>query len=100
MSLGFTSLTRQANKLSQRKYALNLLQEIGLVDCKPASSPLEVRPKFRYTNSPMLEDVNCYQQLPRKMIYATTTSYDITCDVNILSHLMHKPSMVHWEGKL
>ena len=27
--------------LSQRKYALDLLQETGLLGCKPATSPLE-----------------------------------------------------------
>ena len=32
--------------LSQRKYALDLLQETGLLGCKLATSPLEARPKF------------------------------------------------------
>ena len=46
--------------LSQRKYALDLLQETGLLGCKPAISSLEARPKFWDTDSSIMTDVNHY----------------------------------------
>ena len=46
--------------LSQRKYALDLLQETGLLGCKPATSPLEAQPKFWDTDSPVMADANRY----------------------------------------
>ena len=77
--------TYQSGKLalSQRKYALDLLQEMGLLGCKPATSPLEARPKF--WESPMMADANRYQRLFGKLIYPTITRPDITYVVIVLS---------------
>ena len=71
--------------LSQRKYALDLLQETGLLGCKPATSPLEAQPKFWDTNSPMMADANRYRHLLGKLIYLTVTCPDITYFVSVLS---------------
>ena len=71
--------------LSQRKYALDLLQETGLLGCKPATSPLEAQPKFWNTDSPMMADANCYRRLLGKLIYLTVTHPYITYDVSVLS---------------
>ena len=86
--------------LSQRKYALDLLQETGLLGCKPTTSPLEARPKFWDTDSPIMADTNHYRRLLEKLIYITVTRPDITYDVSVLSQFMHEPWMVHWEGVL
>ena len=86
--------------LSQRKYALDLLQETGLLGCKPATSPLEARPTFWETNSPIMADANCYRRLLGKLIYLTVTRPDITYAVSVLNQFMHEPCMVHWDGAL
>ena len=86
--------------LSQRKYAWDLLQEMGLLGCKPATSPLEARPKFWDTDSPMMADANRYRRLLRKLIHLIVTRPDITYDVSVLSQFMHEPRMLHWEGAL
>ena len=86
--------------LSQRKYALDLLQEKGLLRCKLATSPLEARPKFWDTDSPIMADTNCYRCLLGKLIYLTDTHPDITYVVSVFSQFMHEPHMVHWEGAL
>ena len=54
--------------LSRRKYALDILQETGLVGCKLATSPLEARPKFWDTESPMMANANRYRRLLGKLI--------------------------------
>ena len=71
--------------LSQRKYALDLLQETRLLGCKPATSPLEARPLFWDTDSPMMADVNRYRHLLGKLIYLKVTRPDITYVVSVLS---------------
>ena len=71
--------------LSQRKYALDLLQEMGLLGCKPATSLLEARPKFWDTDSPMMADANRYRRLFGKLIFLTVTRPDITYAVSVLS---------------
>ena len=32
--------------LSQRKYALNILEEIGMLDCKPINTPMDLNVKL------------------------------------------------------
>ena len=86
--------------LSQRKYALDLLQETRLLGCKPATSPLEARPKFWDTDSPMMAYANYYRHLLGKLIYLKVTHPNITYIVSVLSQFMHEPRMVHWEGAL
>ena len=71
--------------LSQREYALDLLQETGLPGCKSTTSPLEARPKFWDTDSPMMADANYYRRLLGKLIYLTVTPPDITYVVSVLS---------------
>ena len=36
--------------LSQRKYTLDLLKEIGMLECKPAGTPMEVNVDLWYDN--------------------------------------------------
>ena len=71
--------------LSQRKYALDLLQKTILLGCKLATSPLEARPKFWDTDSPMMVNVNCYWRPLGKLICLTITRPDITYVVSVLS---------------
>ena len=86
--------------LSQRKYALDLLQETGLLGCKPATSPMEARSQFWDDTSPLLEDANRYRRLLGKLIYLTVTRPDIVYTVSLLSQFMQEPRQVHWEGAL
>ena len=48
----------------------------------------------------MMADANRYRRLLGKLIYLTLTRPDITYAVSVLSHFMHEPRMVHWEGAL
>ena len=73
---------------------------MGLLGCKPATSPLEAQPKFWDTDSPMMADANRYRRLLGKLIYLTFTHPDITYVVSVLSQFMHEPRDVHWEGAL
>ena len=75
--------------LSQRKYPLDFLQEIGLLGCK-------ARPKFWDTVSPMMADANRYRHLLGKLIYLIVTHPDIIYFVSVLSQFMQEPRMMHW----
>ena len=75
--------------LSQRKYHLDFLQEIGLLGCK-------ARPKFWDTVSPMMADANRYRHLLGKLIYLIVTHPDITYFVSVLSQFMQEPRVMHW----
>ena len=55
--------------LTQRKYSLDMLKEMGHLGCKPKTSPIKACPQFWDTSSPLFEDPNRYQKLLGKLIY-------------------------------
>ena len=62
--------------LSQRKYAFHLLQEIGLLRCKPKRTPID-QSDFWDNTSEVFTDVGWYRRLIRKLIYLTVTHRNI-----------------------
>ena len=63
--------------LSQRKYVLDLLSEIGKLGAKPCSSPMA--PSVHLTREgELFEDPERYRKLIRKLNYLTVTRPDIT----------------------
>ena len=81
--------------LSQRKYALDLLQEAGLIGCKPERTPIDPTPAFWDSSTGTYEDVGRYRRLIGKLIYLTVTRLDISYVVRLLSQFMHEPREVH-----
>ena len=80
--------------LSQRKYVIDLLQEVKMMDCKPTRTPLDSKLKLDLTGEP-LSDISYYQRLVGKLIYLTITRPDITYAVSLVSQFMHAPTEAH-----
>jgi len=55
--------------LSQRKYTLDLLEEAGMLGCKPASTPMEANVNLWYDNSHLLDDPSQYKRLIGKLCW-------------------------------
>jgi len=75
--------------LSQRKYALDLLEEPGLLGCKSASTIMKANIDLWYDGSYLLDDPGQYRRLIEKLIYLTITRPNITFAVGVLSSFMH-----------
>ncbi|XP_039138772.1 uncharacterized mitochondrial protein AtMg00810-like [Dioscorea cayenensis subsp. rotundata] len=86
--------------LSQWKYVLGLLEETGLLGCKPESIPIEQSLPLWETSSPSLKDLGQYRSLIGKLVYLTVASPDISYVIGLLSQFMHEPREVHWQGAL
>jgi Reverse transcriptase (RNA-dependent DNA polymerase) len=84
--------------LSQRKYVLDLLKEIGKLDVKPASTPMEPNKKLEIENDEPLKDIGQYQRLVGKLIYLTVIRPDIAFAVSVVSQFMHAPKTTHLEA--
>ncbi|CAN6717067.1 unnamed protein product [Malus baccata var. baccata] len=80
--------------LSQRKYAVDLLSEANLTDCKPAITPVDSKLKIDLTGE-LLTNISYYQRLVGKLIYLTITRPDISHAVSLVSQFMHAPTMQH-----
>ena len=95
--------------MSQRKYALELISELGLSGTKPVNTPLETNLKLTSvdyddfitkeagsTNEDiLLVDPTQYQRLVGKLLYLTMTRVDIAYVVQVLSQFMHSPKQSH-----
>lgn len=63
--------------LSQRKYALEILNHAGFISSKPALTPVDTKPKLGLTSSPLLSDPTLYRSLVGALQYLIFTHPDI-----------------------
>jgi len=83
--------------LTQRKYALEIIDECGLLGAKPASVPMEENHKLALADGKFLEDPTRYRRLLGCLIYLTITRPDITYAFHILLQFMQAPREEHME---
>ncbi|XP_057418749.1 uncharacterized mitochondrial protein AtMg00810-like [Lotus japonicus] len=81
--------------LNQRKYALELLSDSGLLGCKPATTPMDSSQKLSATIGKPLSDISSYCRLIGRLLYLTTTRPDISFVVHQLSQYLSAPTDVH-----
>ena len=62
--------------ISQRKYMLDLLEETGMLDCKPIKTPIEQGGKAKLIEGDTV-DKGRYQQLVGKLIYLSHARPDM-----------------------
>ena len=90
--------SKQGIFLSQRKYVLDLLSEVGLLDCKPADTPIVQNHKLREYSDHVPTNKERYQRLVGKLIYLSHTHLDIAYAVSIVSQFMLCPNEDHMDA--
>nr|CAN75711.1 hypothetical protein VITISV_026859 [Vitis vinifera] len=70
--------------VSQRKYVLDLLNETGMLGCKPAKTPMDTTVKLEESDGSAPVDKGRYQRLVGKLIYLSHTRPDIGFSVSVL----------------
>uniref|UniRef100_A0A3Q7HPE8 Reverse transcriptase Ty1/copia-type domain-containing protein n=1 Tax=Solanum lycopersicum TaxID=4081 RepID=A0A3Q7HPE8_SOLLC len=96
--------------IHQRKYALELISDMGLAGAKPVSTPMELNQKLTTVEfdasissrcpDETLKDPTGYQRLIGRLLYLTTTRPDISFVVQCLSQFMHSPKTSHMEAAM
>jgi hypothetical protein len=86
--------------LCQRKYALDIISEVGLLSAKPASTPLEQNHHLSLSNSELLVDPDRYRRLVGRLIYLCFTRPELSYCVHVLSQFMQQPRTEHWDAAL
>ena len=81
--------------LCQRKYTLDLLQELNMLNAKPLQLPMGSHLKLSAYAGKRLSDPEVYRRLIGKLIYLTITRPDISFAVQVLSHFIHEPVEEH-----
>jgi len=76
---------------------MDLLAKIGMVDCKPADTPMQVNHGLKFEEGANMADKERYQRLVGKLIYLSHTRSDIAYAVGVISQIMHQPQKDHME---
>ncbi|XP_013617491.1 PREDICTED: uncharacterized mitochondrial protein AtMg00810-like [Brassica oleracea var. oleracea] len=90
--------------LSQRKYALDIVSEVGMLASKPVSNPMEVNHKLLQVDSkstsPFCKEPVKFWRLVGRLVYLTITRPDLSYSVHVLSQVMHKAREEHWDAAI
>ena len=86
--------------LTQRKYALDIIEETGLLGAKPVATPMEQRHQLGTDKSAFLKDARKYRRLVGRLIYFSVTRPYLTYAVHILSQFMQTPRENQWKAAL
>jgi hypothetical protein len=82
--------------LGQGKYAINILQKFGMMDCKSMDTPINVDiRKVKVADSDPV-DPSLYRQLIRSLMYLVNTRPEYCFAVNTLSQFHVEPRKEHW----
>ncbi|CAM8966737.1 unnamed protein product [Rhodiola kirilowii] len=84
--------------LNQRKYALDLIKEAGLLGCKPSTIPIDTKHKLALSKATPLADPTGYRRLVGQLIYLIVTWHDLAYAVHILSQFMNAPTEDHLQA--
>ncbi|WVZ62711.1 hypothetical protein U9M48_012422 [Paspalum notatum var. saurae] len=93
--LGVTVESRPSGLLLHlRQYTLDILQQTGMTDCNPYSTPVDTQAKSEDAGTPIV-DPNAYRSLAGALQYLTFTRPDITYAVQQVCLHMHDPREPH-----
>jgi len=79
--------------LSQRKYVLDLLAEIGMLDCKHVDTPIVQNHCLAEYPNQVPTNRERYQKLVGSLIYLSHTRLDIAYVVRLANQFMHNPQV-------
>ena len=84
--------------LSQRKYALDIVAEAGLLGFKPVTTPMEQNHKLLSDKGPLYKDPARFRRYVGRLVYLAITHPELCYSIHVLSQVMHQPREVHWDA--
>ncbi|RVX02702.1 Retrovirus-related Pol polyprotein from transposon RE1 [Vitis vinifera] len=81
--------------LSQRNYALDLLQKTGMSGCQPVNTPIKEGLKLCVEPNQVSTDKEKYHKLVGRLMYLAHTRPDLAYALSVVSQYMHNPGEQH-----
>jgi hypothetical protein len=84
--------------LSQDKYTMDILNCVGMQNCKPMHTPLAADEKLSLIAGNLLsaEDATSYRSVVGALQYLMLTRLDISFMMNKVCQILHDPTTHHW----
>ncbi|KAK1610362.1 hypothetical protein QYE76_034035 [Lolium multiflorum] len=84
-------------RITQHKYAMDLLKRAGLLKCKPVTTPMSATTKLFQLDSPLLgsDDATDYRSIVGGLQYLIMTRPDISYSVNRVCQFLHSHTEEH-----
>ncbi|XP_022003740.1 uncharacterized mitochondrial protein AtMg00810-like [Helianthus annuus] len=89
--------TSEGLVLSQRKFTLDILEDSGMMGCRPSSFLIESNLKLDKGEKENRVDATSYRRLIGRMLYLQVTRPDIAYAVNMLSQFVANPRKNHMD---
>ena len=86
--------------LCQRKYALDIISEMGLLGAKPVSFPMEQNHNLAMIQGDFLNNPTSYRCLVGRLIHLLVARPELSYCVNVLAQFIQQPRKGHWEATL
>ena len=84
--------------VSQRKYALEILDDYGILAAKLDPVPMEPNMKLSREDGDLLIHPTSYQRMIGRLVYLTITRPDISYFVQLLNRFMDSPRKPHLDA--
>ena len=86
--------------LTQRRYAKDILSKVGMVNCKPVTTPMPSMEKLSQHDGDPLGPVDStrYRSVVGALQYITLTRPDLAFAVNRVCQYLHAPTTHHWSA--
>lgn len=86
--------------LCQRKYALDIISEVGLLGAKLVATPLEQNHRLSLVVGHLISNLEQYRCLFGHLIYLCFARPELSYSVHLLFQFMQEPRTEHWEATL
>ena len=92
--------TKDGIVLSQRKYTLDILEDSGMLGCRPCTFPMEQNMKLDNGEEDVRVDASKYRRLVGRLLYLQATRPDLAYSVNVLSQFVSDPRQKHMDAAM
>ncbi|XP_061338519.1 uncharacterized mitochondrial protein AtMg00810-like [Gastrolobium bilobum] len=79
---------------------MDILNECGLLGCKPAAFPIDQNHQLALANGPAFEDPTRYRRIVGRLVYLTITRPELSYAVRTLSQFLQHPLQEHYDAAL